>query len=384
MTNPDNKYMLMALKLAKRGIASVEPNPAVGCIIVKADKIIATGFHKKFGAPHAEINTLEDCTNNGISPKGATMYVTLEPCCHHGKTPPCTDAIIQAGLAKVVIATLDPSEKVNGQGAEQLRNASIEVQTGLFQSEARLLNAPFIKFAETNRCWVVIKWAQSIDGKVSWSQSASQPPKHPNRWLSNDKSRKDLHKLRCRVQAILVGIDTVLTDDPLLTARPAKGRTPLRIVLDSYLRIPLNSQLLATAKKVPVLIVTSRQAIDEKQELTKKISEKGAEILALPATQGRCDINLLLDELSRRRIIQLLVEGGPTVISSFLRENLADEIRIYITPKILGANGGVDISKSLALLPETICLEHVDIKNFDSDIRLTGLSKTAAEKIAVT
>jgi len=369
MSNADNKYMQAALKLAQRGIGSVEPNPAVGAIIVKKNQIIGKGWHKKFGTAHAEINALSDCKTLGASPQGATMYVTLEPCSHQGKTAPCTDAIIAAGLAKVVIATIDPSEYAAGRGIEQLRNAGIEVQTGVCENEAKLLNAPFIKFATTGECWVILKWAQSIDSKVAWAD------KTDGRWISNELSRKDAHKLRRRVGAVLVGINTVLTDDPLLTARPDAGRQLVRIVLDGKLRIPLDCKLLTTVKKTPVLIVTSQEAMQINSQVAEKITKKGAELLAVPTTQGRLCIKYLLDELSKRGIAQLLVEGGPTVIASFLKEKFADEVWVYIAPKILGSSGGIDIAGPIAELTESFDLHHVDIKRFDDDVRLTGLLK---------
>jgi len=215
----DIKYMGMALKLAQRGIGMVEPNPAVGAIIIKANQIVGRGWHEKFGGPHAEINALQDCKTLGVNPRGATMYVTLEPCSHQGKTGPCTEAIIAAGLAKVFVATIDPSKHANGAGLEQLRNAKIQVHTGLCETEARLLNAPFIKFAATGKCWVILKWAQSIDGKLA----KTEPRPSGSGWISGEESRKDVHKLRQRVGGILVGINTVLADDPLLTARPVRS-----------------------------------------------------------------------------------------------------------------------------------------------------------------
>ncbi|MFB0524826.1 MAG: bifunctional diaminohydroxyphosphoribosylaminopyrimidine deaminase/5-amino-6-(5-phosphoribosylamino)uracil reductase RibD, partial [Phycisphaerae bacterium] len=254
--------MQIALRLAARGIGSVEPNPAVGAVIVKDSQIIGKGWHQKFGGPHAEINALQDCKKIDVSPQGATMYVTLEPCCHYAKTPPCTDAIIAAGLAKVVVATIDPSEHANGKGIQQLRNAGIEVQAGLCEAQARLLNAPFIKFAATGKCWVILKWAQTIDCKLAYADRTEQ-----QRWISNEQSRKDAHKLRRRAGGILVGINTVIADDPLLTPRPGRGKQPTRIVLDSSLRIPLNCQLLATAKKAPVLILTSEKAVQSNPEV---------------------------------------------------------------------------------------------------------------------
>jgi diaminohydroxyphosphoribosylaminopyrimidine deaminase/5-amino-6-(5-phosphoribosylamino)uracil reductase len=374
----DEKYMQTALKLARRGIGSVEPNPAVGCVIVKGNQVIGKGWHKKFGGPHAEINALENCRTLGVNPEGAAMYVTLEPCCHYGKTPPCTDANIAAKLAKVVVAAIDPSEHARGKGIEQLRNAGIQVQTGVCETEAKLLNAPFIKFAVTGRCWVILKWAQSIDGKMAWVDKTNE-----RKWISNEVSRKDTHKLRRRVQAVLVGIETVLVDDPLLTARPAKGKQPIRIVLDSKLRIPLDCRLVNTAKNVPVLILTSEEALRSKPQIAEKITQKGIELLASPDTQGRCNLYFLLDELSRRGVAQLLVEGGSKVITSFLKEQLADEVCIYIAPKILGAQGSVDISEPMAELTKSFNLHYVDIKRFDDDVRLTGLSEKAIEEISI-
>jgi len=374
----DTKYMQMALRLARRGIGSVEPNPAVGAILVKTGKIIGKGWHRKFGGPHAEINALENCKNLDAGPQAATMYVTLEPCCHHAKTPPCTDAIIAARLAKVVVATIDPSQHANGKGIERLRNAGIEVQTGVCQTEAKLLNAPFIKFAKTGKCWVILKWAQTIDGKLAYADKGDQ-----QQWISNDLSRKDVHKIRRRIQAILVGINTVVADNPLLTPRPSKGKQPTRVVLDNFLRVPLGCNLLATAKKSRVLIVTSQQALRANPQIAEKISQKGAELLAFPGTQGQSNLGFLLHELSERGIGQLLVEGGPTVVTSFLKEGLADQIVVYIAPKILGQQGSVSITGPMAELTGAIGLHYVDVKRFGDDVRLTGFLQKALDEISV-
>jgi len=365
--------MNAALRLARRGIGSVEPNPAVGCIIIKANQIIGKGWHKKFGEIHAEINAIEDCKTLGATPQGATMYVTLEPCCHQGKTGPCTKAIIDAGLAKVVVAAIDPSKHNNGKGIEQLRNAGIEVTTGICETEAKLLNAPFIKFASTGRCWVILKWAQSIDGKLAYAGSGTGLEAVP-RWISNELSRKNAQNLRRRAGAILVGINTVLADDPLLTVRPSRGKKPLRIVLDSSLRIPLNCKLLRTAKKSPVLILSGQQAVQANPQIVERIVKKGAEVLACPDTQGQSNLYFLVDELGKRGITQLLVEGGPTVLASFLKERLADEINVYISPKILGVRGSASIAESLAQLTDIVNFRCIDTKRFGDDICLTGFS----------
>jgi diaminohydroxyphosphoribosylaminopyrimidine deaminase/5-amino-6-(5-phosphoribosylamino)uracil reductase len=371
--NQDERLMMSALALAKRGIGSVEPNPAVGAVVVKGNRIIGKGWHKKFGGLHAEINALEDCEKLGINPRGAVMYVTLEPCSHHGKTGPCTQAIITAGLKKVFVAMIDPSEHAGGKGIEQLRNAGIEVQTGICETEAKLLNAPFVKYAATGRCWVTLKWAQTIDGKLA----VTEPLPLGSGWISGEQSRKDVHKLRRRAGGILVGINTVIADDPLLTARPEKGRKLTRIVLDLHLRIPLDCKLVKTARKHPLLIYTLEESVAAKPEIAEKIKQKGAEVLAYQAIQGRSNLHFLLEELSKRGIAHLLAEGGPRVLTSFLKEELVDEIVVYISPRILGAQGSAEITGPMAKLTKAVSLHNVDIKRFGEDVRITGLTAEA-------
>jgi diaminohydroxyphosphoribosylaminopyrimidine deaminase/5-amino-6-(5-phosphoribosylamino)uracil reductase len=377
MSTQDEKYMQMALTLARRGISSVEPNPVVGAIITKGSHIIGKGWHKKFGGPHAEINAMEDCQSIGVKPRGGTMYVTLEPCSHQGKTGPCTEAIISAGLAKVFVAMTDPSEHAGGNGLEQLRQAGIEIETGLCEAEARLLNAPFVRFATTGRCWVTLKWAQTIDGKVAWADRTAE-----QRWISNESSRRDVHKLRRRAQAILVGINTVIADDPLLTARPSKGKKATRIVMDNSLRIPLDCQLVKTAAKSPVVIFTRRESARENPQLAQELTGKGVELLAYPDTQGGSNLHFLLDELSNRGVTQLLVEGGPSILTSFLKEDLADEIVVYVAPKILGSRGSAGITGPMSALPEAVGLQNADVTNFGDDARLSGLTEKAIRDIS--
>ena len=361
-------YMNLALKLAAKGIGSVEPNPAVGTVIARNGQIIGKGFHKKFGGQHAEINALADCKVKGHNPAGATMYVTLEPCCHFGKTPPCADAIIEAGIAKVVVAVVDPAPHCAGRGIEKLRAAGIEVEVGMCEKEAALLNAPFFKFTKTNLPWIILKWAQSIDGKLAYAN-----PKVDGQWLSNEQSRTDAHDLRRRVQAILVGINTVIADDPLLTPRPAKGKTPLRVVLDVELRMPHESKLLQTASESPVLVITSHHSLKYREEVAHHIIKQSGQVLPLPMADGQCDLNALLAELGKRGIQQILVEGGPTVLASFLKQNLADEVCVYIAPKILGSAGAASIAEAMAQVANALNLDNVTVKNFDSDICLSGM-----------
>jgi diaminohydroxyphosphoribosylaminopyrimidine deaminase/5-amino-6-(5-phosphoribosylamino)uracil reductase len=362
--------MDVALRLAAKGIGSVEPNPAVGAVMVKNGQIIGKGWHKKFGNPHAEINALADCRTKGHNPTGARMYVTLEPCCHFGKTPPCVDALIEAKLSKVIIAVGDPSPHAAGEGIEKLRSAGIDVEVGLCEKQAQLLNAPFFKFAKTGLPWVILKWAQSIDGKLAYADSAKY-----GQWISNEQSRKDAHELRRRVQAILVGINTVIADDPLLTPRPAKGKNPLRIVLDVNLRMPHESKLIQTAKEFPLIVVTSHHSLKYREEIAHHIIKQGGQVLPLPMSDNHCDLNALLAELGKRQIQQLLVEGGPTVLASFLKQNLVDELRVYIAPKILGCAGAAPITDAMLQITNGFNLDKVAVKNFGSDICLSGFLK---------
>jgi diaminohydroxyphosphoribosylaminopyrimidine deaminase/5-amino-6-(5-phosphoribosylamino)uracil reductase len=363
----DEKLMLSALKLAERGIGAVEPNPAVGCIITKAGQIIGKGYHKKHGGPHAEMNAIADCQRLGIRPEGGTMYVTLEPCCHEGKTGPCTKAIIEAGIARVVAATTDPSPHAAGRGFQQLREAGIEVEEGLCEAEARRLNAPFFKYVTTGRCWVILKWAQSLDGKLAY---ADQSPEQ--RWITNELSRKDAHRLRRRAGAVVVGIETVLADDPLLTPRPSMGKRPVRVALDNALRIPLKSRLLRTPKTSPVLVVARQAAVEAKIKHAERIRKRGVEILTCPDDQPSSNLRLLLDELSHRGVQQVLVEGGPRVLTTFLREGLADEVCVYVAPRILATDGAAYIGEPMADVLGQVGLEHVVVKVLDADVRISA------------
>jgi diaminohydroxyphosphoribosylaminopyrimidine deaminase/5-amino-6-(5-phosphoribosylamino)uracil reductase len=359
MISKDEKYMRMALKLAQRGIGSVEPNPAVGCVIVKNNQVISKGWHKKFGGPHAEINALKNCKK---SPRGATMYVTLEPCCHYGKTPPCTNAIIKAGIKKVVAATKDPTKKVNGKGLKILKKAGIEVKAGICKKEAEKLNTPFFKFARTKKPWVIVKWAQSKDGFLARTDK--------KRWITGAKSRKDAHKLRKRVQAILVGINTVLEDDPLLTVRPNIERQPVRVVLDSQLRIPLNCNLIKTAKKTPTILFTTRKTINKASLLRKK----GAEVVKIRADAGKCNVKAVLKKLAERSVQQILVEGGEKSITIFLKLKLADEIVLYTSNETIAENGKVKASQIMKKTYNRLKNNYDDKKLFGKGVRLTGIT----------
>jgi diaminohydroxyphosphoribosylaminopyrimidine deaminase/5-amino-6-(5-phosphoribosylamino)uracil reductase len=312
--------MRQALALAERGRGAVEPNPLVGAVLVRDGLCVGEGWHQQFGGPHAEVHALQAA---GEAARGATLYVTLEPCCHHGKTPPCTDAVLRAGVARVVAAMPDPFPQVAGGGLAQLRTAGLAVEVGLCEPESRRLNAPYLKLLSTRRPYVHAKWAMTLDGKIATRTGDSK-------WISNPASRRLVHQLRGRVDAILVGAGTALADNPQLTARPPGPRTALRIVLDSTGRLPIESILVQTAHDTPTLLATTAR-IGERRAL---FEAHGVEVLLLPGDRPRpAD---LLDELGRRRFTNVLVEGGSEVLGSFLDAGELDEVHIFIAPRLAG------------------------------------------------
>ena len=366
MTSTDHeKLMDLALRLAKRGQGKVEPNPLVGAVVVSRGQVIGQGYHQRFGGPHAEINALDDCKE---SVAGASMYVTLEPCCHQGKTPACTKALIQAGLAEVIVATKDPSAKVCGKGIEQLIHAGVKVTVGPSGPKARRLNAGFFKLHRRGRPFVLLKWAQSLDGKI-----ATHPGQ--DRWISNEKSRRFVHQLRRNCQAILVGIGTVLADDPLLTARPGlRGRASLRIVVDSKLRLPVESQLVRTANQSPLLIATTKQALNNHKSSAKILKDAGAELCAVNSGPGLVDVPRLLDILGDRQVSNLLVEGGSEILGEFISQGLADEVCTFVCPKLIGPGPVTEpLAKTKPIGPnDALSLENVSIRRFDNDVLIRG------------
>jgi len=323
--------MRLALKLAERGQGQVEPNPMVGAVISRNGKIVGRGYHQCFGGPHAEIFAFKQA---GKKAHGATLYVTLEPCCYTGKTGPCTQAIIAAGIRRVVAATRDPNPLVSGKGLKQLRQAGIKVEVGLFQETAEKLNRPFHRWITGGMPWVIAKWAQSIDGCVADARGDSK-------WISSPESRELVHQLRARMDAVVVGIQTVLSDDPKLTARPRKlrdrMRTPLRVVLDSSLRTPVNSKLIKTIREAPVLIVHRKNSTAAVQRRIAALQKRGVQTLAVGlGKSGHLDWSRILKELARRGCTNVLVEGGPRVLGTLAKAGLMDEAWIFIAPKIAG------------------------------------------------
>jgi diaminohydroxyphosphoribosylaminopyrimidine deaminase/5-amino-6-(5-phosphoribosylamino)uracil reductase len=361
MNEKDWHWMQEALALAEKGRGFVEPNPLVGAILVRDGRRVGQGWHRRYGAAHAEVNALADA---GEAARGATLYVTLEPCCHHGKTPPCTEAVIQAGVRRVVAAMMDPFAQVCGQGIAQLRAAGIEVDIGLGEAEGRRLNAPYLKLLATGRPYVHAKWAMTLDGKIATRTGDS-------RWISNEASRRRVQDLRSRMDAIVVGIGTVLADDPLLTARPPGPRTAVRVILDSHCRLPLTSQLATTARQVPVMVVT---AAVEARERAAALQGLGCEWLALPDEEGRPAVRPLLDELGRRGMTNLLVEGGSEVLGSFLDAGEIDEAHVFVAPRLAGGKEARTpvAGRGVEQIAETLMLEDWKVESVEGDVLLHG------------
>lgn len=332
--------MQRALALARRGEGRVEPNPMVGCVLVKGNRIIAEGYHRRFGGPHAEVVALRRA---GASARGATAYVTLEPCCHHGKTPPCADALIAARVRRVIAAIDDPNPRVAGGGRRALRRAGIRTDVGLLTEEAARLIAPFMTCMTRRRPYVILKWAQSIDGKIATRTGDSH-------WISSIESRRAAHALRARVDAVVVGIGTVLADDPDLTARLASPRRrAARVVLDSRLRTPPDSRLVRTARRVKTLIFTGDEGWS-RRATRRQLESVGCEIVRVrtsPPPGGRRNIGAarrisleaVLAELHTREMTNVLVEGGGLVLGAFMDRRLADEAVIYVAPRLIGGEG---------------------------------------------
>jgi diaminohydroxyphosphoribosylaminopyrimidine deaminase/5-amino-6-(5-phosphoribosylamino)uracil reductase len=328
----DVKMMARAIALARRGEGRVEPNPMVGCVVVRGGRLIGEGYHRRFGGPHAEIEALGRCFGN---PRGATVYVSLEPCCHHGKTPPCTDALIAARVARVVVGTRDPNPVVRGRGVRRLRDAGIVVETGILEQEAAELVAPYITRVRLGRPYVIAKWAQSLDGRLATRTGHSQ-------WISCPRSRRRAHRLRARVDAILVGSGTLLADDPLLTARDVPLlRRALRVVLDGRLRTPQSCQIVDTANVHPTLVFTTAAHAGTRK--ADRLRRRGVEVAACRSRRGRLSVGDCLRKLADRDVTNLLVEGGPTILSALLEAGLVDEAYVFTAPILIGGDGAPGI-----------------------------------------
>ncbi|MCD6486045.1 MAG: bifunctional diaminohydroxyphosphoribosylaminopyrimidine deaminase/5-amino-6-(5-phosphoribosylamino)uracil reductase RibD [Syntrophobacterales bacterium] len=355
----DEYYMKMALKLARRGDGWTSPNPMVGAVIVKDQQVIGQGYHRKYGEAHAEVNAINDVSG---SVGGATFYVTLEPCSHHGKTPPCVDRIIEARASRVVVGCVDPNPLVSGRGISILNNHGIETKVGVLGKQCENMNEKFFKFMRTGMPFVTLKYAQTIDGRIASSTGHSQ-------WISSEPSLRFAHRLRGLHDAVLVGIGTVAADDPDLRVRLVRGRNPLRVIADSTLRIPPGARILDNQDTAKTLIATEPLHGREKNPMLK---ERGIETLIIDEkSKGVLDLKKLLTELGKRQISSLLVEGGAGMITSFVREGLFDRMIVITAPKVVGrgieAVGDLGISKmdeSVALKFEKIYRKGEDIVTY--------------------
>jgi diaminohydroxyphosphoribosylaminopyrimidine deaminase/5-amino-6-(5-phosphoribosylamino)uracil reductase len=336
-TDTDRAHLERAIELAQQGAGEVKPNPLVGALVARDGEVLGEGWHERYGDPHAEVNAIEACGTAELT--GATLYVSLEPCCHEGNTPPCTDAIMQAGIARVVVASDDPTEKASGRGLGILRDEGVEVivADGELAARARLLNQPFRKHARVGRPWVLFKSAMTLDGKVATRAGDSQ-------WISSEESRLLAHTWRASVDAVIVGIGTALADDPQLTARPdgipaELLRQPRRVVFDSLARLPISSQLVAAADKVPLTVCVSRAAA---RSDTDALEAAGAQVLVATGENEPARVRSALDQLGASGISSVLLEGGPHLAGAFLDAGEIDEIRLFLAPILLGGRTARD------------------------------------------
>lgn len=361
----DELYMQLALEIAIKGIGNVNPNPLVGAVIVKDGEIIGKGYHEKYGELHAERNALAKCIT---SPHGSTMYVTLEPCCHYGKTPPCTEAIIENGISKVIIGTLDPNEKMAGKGVEILRKAGIEVVVGVLEEQCRSINEVFFHYIIQKTPFVVMKYAMTMDGKISTVTGESK-------WITGEIARKKVHQDRNHYTAIMVGIGTVLADNPMLDSRIENGRNPIRIICDSNLRTPIESNVVKTAKYIRTIIATTKADIDSHEVYL----DNNCEILVVPPKDRRIDLKKLMLILGEMSIDSILFEGGSTLNFSALESRIVHKVQCYIAPKLfggctskspVGGKGFSEISNAVRL-KNSIITQIVDDILIESEVEYT-------------
>ncbi len=376
----DIEYMQRAIALAKKGAGFVNPNPMVGCVVVKDNEIIAEGYHEYYGGFHAERNALTNCNSDC---NDATLYVTLEPCCHYGKTPPCTEIIIEKGIKKVVVGLLDPNPLVAGKGISILQDAGIEVVSGVEEYKIKELNKVFLKYIKTKRPYVLLKTAMTLDGKIASYTGDSK-------WITNEKSRQLVHKLRSEMMGIVTGIGTVKADDPMLNCRlevqqPIANsqkpdiHQPIRIIVDTKASISLDSNIVKTANEYRTILAVGRQsAVNSQQSKIEELKSLNVEILYCEEKNGHVDINDLMIKLGQNGIDSLLLEGGATLNAAFLQAGCVDEVYAFIAPKIIGGEhskspvGG----QGIELMKDAIMLKDIKIETFDNDILIKGKIKS--------
>lgn len=328
----DHHMMERALVLAGNGTGSVSPNPLVGCVITNtAGVVLGEGWHKKYGGPHAEVEAVRDAEARGNTLTGSTVYVTLEPCSHYGKTPPCADLLIEKNVGRVVIALMDPNPKVAGQGINRLRQAGITVEVGLLEEEAQEVNRFFLKHITTRLPYITMKIAASLDGKIALKSGEST-------WFTSEASRKIVHQLRAEHDAVLIGRGTALKDNPALTVRDVDGRNPMRVVLDTNLTLPEKLALFSDDHRNKTIVITTRKTRDEKSEVVRRLEKSGIQIVAIPTTKDRPQLAEVIQQLEERGITSILVEPGASLANSFVRERAFDELQLFLAPRIFGSD----------------------------------------------
>jgi len=359
----DIYFMRKALILAKKGLGKVSPNPMVGAVIVKDGVIVAKGYHKRFGGPHAEIEALKQLKQSGGDTRGATFYITLEPCCHYGKTPPCTDAIIRENFSKIVVCNTDPNPLVNGRGIQILKEHGFTVVTGILEHEGRKLNYAYFKYIKTKMPFITVKLAQSLDGKIATASGNSK-------WISSKPSLKVAHQLRREHDCVMVGIKTVIKDNPLLTVREVKGKSPLRIVLDTNLNIPLDAKILNKDLPGDTIIVTAKDVDLKKVSILKN---NGIKLLQVKKDdKGKIDLFDLFYSLGRQGISSILVEGGGEVVYSLLKKRMVDRLILFIAPKIIGYGIGWAFDFGVKNMEDVLRFDHFKFKKLGDDILFEG------------
>jgi len=368
----DSQHMRRAMEVARRAKGFAEPNPTVGCVIAVGPEILAEGWTQSFGSDHAEVHALSRVPEDRRSElANATLFVTLEPCCHHGKTPPCTDAILSTALKRVRVALEDPFPEVAGKGIQQLRDAGIDVEVGLQEQEARQLIAPYLKLQREKRPWVIAKWAMTLDGKIATSTGDSQ-------WISGEAAREIVHQIRGRVDGVMVGIGTALADDPLLNARPVGPRVAARIVVDSRARLPLNSRLVQSANEFPVLLAVGPEANESSLDTLRS---KGVEVFVCDSTNATERVQKLMDELGRRKMTNILVEGGGELLGSFWDAKLVDEVHVFVAPIVVGGAGAISpvAGEGKHKMSEAFRLADSNWSNVGNDLYLHGIVDNSKE-----
>lgn len=348
------KHMQSALALAKKGCGFVNPNPMVGAVIVKDGRVIGQGWHEYFGGPHAERNALRNCTD---SPEGAALYVTLEPCCHYGKTPPCTEAIIRSGIAKVVIGTLDPNPVMAGKSVEILQNHQIQVEVGVLEEDCKRLIKVFSKFITSKIPFVLMKYAMTMDGKIATYTNHSK-------WITGEEARQRVQQTRHEFSAIMVGVNTIIYDNPLLTCRLENGRNPARIICDTHLRTPLDANVVQTAGSDTTFLATC----SKDEEKRKQYLKKNCVLLDVGEKDGHIDLTDLMADLGNRNIDSVLLEGGSTLNWSALDQKIVDEAEIYIAPKLFGGTASTPVGgKGVAFPKEAFQLKASSVSQIGED-----------------